>query len=108
MSVAKPWMLSSPAPSMSHSDGGFPVCRFSQTTGLGAQVSAAAGAVSPTAPPASATTTARPNRIHTTRRPRLAILLIVFPPPTKLHIRAPRTAVETVDEAVLRANRSYQ
>ena len=30
MSVAKPWMLSSPAPSMSHSLGGLPGLLFSQ------------------------------------------------------------------------------
>src|SRR5262245_14215699 len=33
MSVAKPWMLASPAPSMSHSSGGFPGSAFSSTIG---------------------------------------------------------------------------
>ena len=34
MSVAKPWMLESPAPEMSHSLAGFPVRQFSATIGL--------------------------------------------------------------------------
>ena len=34
MSVAKPWMLESPAPLTSHSLGGLPGLEFSQTIGL--------------------------------------------------------------------------
>jgi len=36
MSVAKPWMLASPAPLISHSLAGFPAKAFSQRMGFGA------------------------------------------------------------------------
>src|SRR4029453_10008011 len=49
MAVANPWMLLSPAPTMSHSEGGLPGFEFSQaigfTTGLQGWAAVAAGAV---------------------------------------------------------------
>ena len=43
--VAKPWMLGSPAPLMSHSLAGLPVRQFSATIGLGEEVQGSAAVV---------------------------------------------------------------
>ena len=66
MSVAKPWMLESPAPLMSHSDAGLPGFVFSHATGLviGASHGAAAAGDAPAPRSRAAAVAASPKDLH--------------------------------------------
>ena len=64
MSVAKPWMLGSPAPVTSHSEAGFPGRQFSAT------ISLAGGSQGPAAPAGSATAKTADTIVTTTSRTR--------------------------------------